>query len=349
MTHCVKVFLVDDCPFFAKLCEKSLIKNGFSDIHVFNSGEELMSNLISQPDIIFLDYQLDDYTGKELLHKIKAFNPTIVVVMISNQNSMEITIDLLNNGAFDYLIKDDTFNDKLLDVSYKLVSFFSSQQNTQSRGIDNFSGREYANIVLDAQKKVQKQISYELHDNIAQLLCSSKIFLELAAKNSSKRVELVKDTISILKTAITDVRAMSHNLSSIFMQTEDLNEKIPALINQLKATERFVVCDAIEIENFNNYLTPFMQHDVLRILQELTNNIIKHSQAKNIFIKITAFNEGLKIKLSDDGKGFDPNMKKSGIGLNNIFTRITNLSAKYELITAKNKGATWNIFIPAIG
>jgi signal transduction histidine kinase len=345
-----KVFLVDDSPFFVKLCEKGLIKNGFSNIHVFNSGEELLSNLISKPDIIFLDYHLNDYTGKELLHKIKAFNPDIAVVMMSSQDSMDITIDLLNNGAFDYLIKNDVFIEKLLDVSYKLVSFFSSQQNAQASAINNFSGREYANIVLDAQKKVQKEISFELHDNIIQLLSSSKLYLEIAAINSSKRVDLIKDSVTILETAIADVRALSHDLSSVILLKADLNEKLPALIKQLKANENFVVRDDVAIENFDNYLNPYMQHEVLRILQELTNNIIKHSQAQNISIKITAFKTGLNMKVSDDGKGFDQkNVEKSGIGLNNIFTRITNLSGKYELDTAKNKGCTWNILIPAFG
>lgn len=347
MTPYKKVFLVDDCPFSVKICKKGLIKSGFLNIHVFKSGAELLSNLASKPDIIFLDYQLDDYTGKELLHKIKAFDPNILVVMISSQDSMEVTIELLNSGAFDYLIKDDNFIDKLLDVSYKIASVFSSQPNTPAAPVVNFSGKEYANIVLNAQKKVQKEISYELHDHIIQLLSSSKLYLEIAAINSSKREGLIKDSVSILETAIADVRALSHDLSSVFLQTEDLNEKLPALINQLKANENFVVKDDIAIENFNNYLTPSMQHDVLRILQELTNNIIKHSEAKNIFIEVTAFNKGLKIVVSDDGKGFDTAQEKSGIGLKNISKRIANLSSEYELITAENKGCIWKIFIPA--
>ena len=343
-----KIFLVDDCPFFVKLCEKGLIKNGFSNIHIFNSGEELISNLFLKPDIIFLDYHLNDFTGKELLYKIKTFNPLIEVVIISNQKSMDITIELLNSGAFDYLIKDNNFVEKLSEVSSKLDSVFAGRQNTAGVGIDNFSRREYTNIVLNAQKKVQMEISIELHDNISQLLSTSKMYLEIAASDSSKSVALVKDSISILKTAITDIRLLSHNLRSLFLHSEDLNIKLPALINQLKASERFIVTDAIEIENFNNYLTPFIQQNILRILQELLNNIQKHSQAKNIFIEIVKLNKGLSINVRDDGKGFDVHMKKSGIGLNNIFTRISNISGVYELNTAKNKGCSWNIFIPAV-
>lgn len=340
------VFLVDDCPFFLKLCEKNLLKNGFINLHVFNSGEELLKHLDLKPDIIFLDYHLNDYTGNELLYKIKAFNPNILVVMISSQESMEVTIDLLNNGAFDYIIKDDNFIDKLSDVSYKLVSVFSSQQKSSGCGFDNFSEKEYKNIVLNAQEKVRMKISNELHDNISQLLGSSKLYLETATKDSVNRLELLKESKSILESAITEIRNMSHNLSSVFLSSEDLNKKLPKLINQLKVNDAYTVNDIIQIDDFNNYLTPDMQHEVLRILQELTNNIVKYAEAKNILIEMAAFNNGINIKVCDDGKGFDTAQKKKGIGLKNISKRITNLSGEYELITAENKGCTWKIFIP---
>ena len=147
-----KVFLVDDCSFSVKLCVRCLSKNGFSNIHIFNSGKELLNNLDGKPDIIFLDYQLNDYTGKELLQKIKAFNPFILVVMISSQSSTDINTDLLNSGAFDYIIKDDNFIDKITELSHKLVSIFSFLQNTPDPEVLKISEKEYVNSSLNALK-----------------------------------------------------------------------------------------------------------------------------------------------------------------------------------------------------
>ncbi|MFE3847459.1 response regulator [Flavobacterium sp. LB3P45] len=108
-----KFFIVDDDVFCAKMYGQDLKNLGFNDITYFNNGTDCLSNLDQKPDIIFLDHNMEDITGFEVLKKIKRYNPNIYVVMVSGQENIKTAVDALKYGAFDYIIKDNTVIDKM--------------------------------------------------------------------------------------------------------------------------------------------------------------------------------------------------------------------------------------------
>jgi DNA-binding NtrC family response regulator len=100
------VFLVDDDPFFLSLLERLLHNCGYSKITTFESGTAFLNSLEKKPDIILLDYNMDSMNGLETLKKIKRFNPNALVVFISGQENIDVAVNALKYGAFDYLLKD---------------------------------------------------------------------------------------------------------------------------------------------------------------------------------------------------------------------------------------------------
>ncbi len=84
------------------------------DLHIFTSGENSIDKFTElKPDIIILDYYLDGINpnamnGIEVLKKVKTIAPEIDVVMMSAQESIQIAVDTLEYGAYDYIIKNDT-------------------------------------------------------------------------------------------------------------------------------------------------------------------------------------------------------------------------------------------------
>lgn len=103
-----KIFLVDDNLFSLNLYQKSLEIEGYTNVSLFTNGSLCLNNLHHQPDIIFLDHNMDeDMNGFEVLKKIKRVNPDICVIMVSAQENMNTAIDALKYGAFDYIIKDE--------------------------------------------------------------------------------------------------------------------------------------------------------------------------------------------------------------------------------------------------
>jgi DNA-binding NtrC family response regulator len=100
-----KIFLVDDDAFCLNLYQQFLVKLGYSDISCFNSGRDCLANISQRPDIIFLDYNMEEMNGIDVLQSIKSFDNKINVVFISGQESVEVAVDALKYGAFDYIVK----------------------------------------------------------------------------------------------------------------------------------------------------------------------------------------------------------------------------------------------------
>lgn len=109
----IKLFLVDDDAVFLKLLEIEFLDHADFTIETYPTGEDCMTNLSHNPDVIILDYRLDGINksamnGIQTLDKIKAYNPDIPVVMLSSQDKIEVAIDCMHHRAFDYVVKSET-------------------------------------------------------------------------------------------------------------------------------------------------------------------------------------------------------------------------------------------------
>jgi two-component system OmpR family response regulator len=126
----IKVFIVDDDQLFLQLLEFEFSQHADFIIETFTTGEECLENLCKQPDVIILDYFLDSVVkhamnGMEILYKIKAFNPDIPVVLLS-QAKIELPEDFMENRPFDYVMKSRTAFARLQRV---LFSIFRNKKN----------------------------------------------------------------------------------------------------------------------------------------------------------------------------------------------------------------------------
>jgi DNA-binding NtrC family response regulator len=114
------VFLVDDDPFCRQLYEYHLKKIGITDLYVFENGEECLNSLVLEPDLILLDHYMKPTSGLNILQDIKDYNPDIFVVMISGQEEVLLPVIAMESGAFDYIVKSDITEQRLMDVIEKI-------------------------------------------------------------------------------------------------------------------------------------------------------------------------------------------------------------------------------------
>jgi DNA-binding NtrC family response regulator len=108
-----KIFLVDDDIVFLKLMEIEFLQLNDFEVETYITGELCIKNLGLHPDVIILDYLLDGIekkamNGLQTLDKIKEFDPTIPVVMLSSQDKIEVAINCMHHKAFDYVVKSET-------------------------------------------------------------------------------------------------------------------------------------------------------------------------------------------------------------------------------------------------
>ena len=116
----LKVFLVDDDPYCRCLIEHAVRSHGLGDVHLFENGAQCLDALTDEPDIIFLDQMMGSVSGTDALRAIKRFNPDTYVVLVSGQSKVQVAVDSLKLGAFDYVIKNEHLIERLSAVLDKI-------------------------------------------------------------------------------------------------------------------------------------------------------------------------------------------------------------------------------------
>jgi two-component system OmpR family response regulator len=124
----IKLFLVDDDALFLKSLEIDFLQHGDFDIETYATGELCIANLSHNPDVIILDYHLDDVdktamNGIETLDKIKVSNPDIPVVMLSAQDKIDVAINCMHHKATDYIVKSETAFMRLQKIITTVLRF----------------------------------------------------------------------------------------------------------------------------------------------------------------------------------------------------------------------------------
>ncbi len=216
----------------------------------------------------------------------------------------------------------------LLMVAF-ITLFLYVTQKRSFRYTENISRikKEFDNAVLSAQIEVQantlQQISDEIHDNIGQRLSLTKMNLgRLTKDTASHSVPLLEETSVILSEIIAELRHLSKSISPRHLKDFGLSEAIAYQIDRINKADEikatFTCTGQLEFHN------PQVEVVMFRMIQELMNNAVKHSDCKNIDVDMAIENNTVTIVVKDDGKGFERNAVKSkasfrdGTGLHSI-------------------------------
>src|SRR5437773_1544824 len=115
----LSILVVDDDPAMCEMVRDSLTKKfPGSTVNVYNTGEEALASLSSEPDFAVLDYQLDSIkpdamNGIQILSKLKERYPNLPVVFLTGQDRIEVASNTIKYGAYDYIVKNETAFHKL--------------------------------------------------------------------------------------------------------------------------------------------------------------------------------------------------------------------------------------------
>jgi len=102
-----RIFIVDDDQFWSGMLSQMLSDLGYTNIVTFSNGTDCINNLHLNPAMVFLDYQMEDVDGLEVLQKIKDYYPRIGVVFCTAHEDLSVAVDAMKYGSFDYLLKEN--------------------------------------------------------------------------------------------------------------------------------------------------------------------------------------------------------------------------------------------------
>lgn len=123
-----KVFVVEDNLIYQNLLTYDLSAKGFN-VTAFTNGEDAIALLHQLPDVVILDYKLaGGMNGMDVLKAIKSINPSIQVIILSAQSDLEVAINTLKYGAFDYVEKTDAATTETINIINRFVSIKSEAE-----------------------------------------------------------------------------------------------------------------------------------------------------------------------------------------------------------------------------
>lgn len=207
--------------------------------------------------------------------------------------------------------------------------------------------KKITRAVLQAQEKERNHIGRELHDNISQVLSCIKLYLDVIDKDPGNREELVEKSREFINAAIRDIRLLSRQQVTPQI-TEDIKELIEELtqcLNVNSGTGTKFYCRVAGHLSMDEDL----KLNIYRIVQEQINNILKYAEASQATISINKSNGKIYVSVMDNGKGFDPSIKRKGIGISNIINRIESYNGEVIMESSPGKGCKLEIRIPHPG
>lgn len=204
--------------------------------------------------------------------------------------------------------------------------------------------------LLEGQEEERKRMSREMHDGVGQMLTGVKLAaskLKSLDASHPKFEATLNYLHDLINETIEATRIVSFNLMPPVLGDFGLEPVLTILKDSIEKSTKIKV--KLDIKLINERLSQSLEINIYRIIQEATNNTLKHAKAKNIILRILEKDSIVFVEISDDGLGFDPNhifYKKQSLihnGVANIKTRCELLEGSFKLTSAPKEGT--NIFI----
>lgn len=111
-----RIFIVDDDQFWTSMLEQLLKSIGYTNIHCFSNGKEAIQQVHLNPKLVFLDYEMQEINGLEVLQQIKSYFPGIGVIFCTAHEDLNLAINAMKYGSFDYLLKQNVNRKEIMDI-----------------------------------------------------------------------------------------------------------------------------------------------------------------------------------------------------------------------------------------
>ncbi len=199
---------------------------------------------------------------------------------------------------------------------------------------------------IQVQEKEREEIGKELHDNINQILASTKLYLEHAIEDQNGSCpELLERSHKNLSRAIEEIRQLTHKLVAPSLGAVSVLHAIKELADNINDVSPVRI--AMQSDDFNEeVLDKDMKLMFYRIAQEQLNNILKHSKATKATIELNTTKIYSLLAIEDNGVGFASDKVSGGIGLRNIRNRVSYYSGNVNIISTPGSGCRLEVIVP---
>ncbi len=352
----LKILLLEDMPPDAELVRRELMRSDLNCtlIQIDNQSEYEQVLNDDCPEIILSDYYLPDGDGMEALQIASKHCPEVPFIFVSGAIGEEKAIETVRSGATDYVLKDRlsrlvpsikrALNETKLKAKSKLAEQKVRAYQSQLRALT-------AELLM-VEERERHELATGLHDSIGQLLGIIKIELVRLEKTESPQdfQESLSSIKELLNQAINETRSLTFELSPPSLYSIGFEAAIEELVERLNKMADLKFHTSFQQDSIP--LSKNMKVLLYRAIRELITNIIKHAEARNVFLTLSQNTSYVRVIIEDDGKGFDTSILKNdsntnkGFGLFSIEERLFHVGGNMQIESNPSQGTKIKLNAP---
>ena len=331
-----QVLIIDDDEGLSLLVAESLRAAGIEATPIQSGLLALEALQNRRPDLMLLDLKLNDLSGLTLLSRLKEMNIAVPFIIVTGQGDERVAVEMMKQGALDYLIKDAGMLDRL-----PLVVKRAAEKLERDRALTAAHSAllESEQQILAVSERERQRIGADLHDNLGQQLTAIELLCHSLREDLHGQPALEENMGQIcryLREAVAQTRQLSRGLMPIFLHAGGLADGLAEMVRRM--SHGSVECVFV-------YPTPFeipcinVANQIFRIAQEAVNNAVKHAQASKVIVTLSEHDGVVLLQIEDNGQGL-PKTKGSadGLGLQIMQHRANVIGATLEIESNPGKG-----------
>jgi signal transduction histidine kinase len=340
------VLVVDDDDGILILMAESLRAEGY-DVVTATSARKAREFLAAQPlDLLIVDLKLQDGQGPDLVATIQRDLTRVPFIVVTGQGDEKVAVDVMKQGARDYVMKDTGLLDRLPSVVKRTLAAVAQDRALAAAQAEH---RRLEREILSASERERQSIGADLHDNLGQQLTALELMCTSFKEDIAPQTELaqrVEVMCKMLREAIAQTRFLARGLVPVGSDPDALPIGLAELaerINSLRRIKcRFLCPEPVTVSD------PAVAGHLFRIAQEAVNNAIKHARATHVTIRLTESPTQLQLEIADDGTGLAKarGAKSNGIGLGVMKHRASAIGAELSIISKRHAGVTIRCVLP---
>ncbi len=324
--------VIEEVDALEKLDKSMRVKLVEVSKNIINSTQEGFGNVYEEALEVRVKYITKQNEEKELILKRDALERSLkgyyssIEEAESAVNQINIALGYLEGNILDELKEDDE-NSKMIN-EIKL---------------------------LENQEIERRRIAREIHDGPAQYIANAMMRIDfckvVVKKDLEQGIKELDDVKGNVKMALKEVRGIIYDLRPLSLEERGLTEAIKENLDKV-SIETDIEINSF-IEEYNSEVDKIIQIAAYRIIQEILNNVKKHSKAKIVDLKINYIKEYISIFVQDDGIGFNvketllnTKIKGNCYGLLGIYERVKSLGGRIEIKSLPNEGTAYKIKLP---
>lgn len=331
VARAASILVVDDDEGMLILMAEALRAEGY-EVATADSAKSTRAWLKTHtPDLLLLDLKLKDSDGPTLIAQLQSDKSVVPFVVVTGQGDEKIAVDVMKQGALDYVMKDTALLDLLPSVVKRALDNLAQRKAlTGAREEHSRLERE----VLAVGERERHSIGADLHDGLGQQLTAIELMIAGLKADAAAHASLARglDAVGkLLRDAIAQTRFLARGLVPLGSGADALHIGLAELaerMNGLRAVRCALKCPKpVPVDD------PFVAGHVYRIAQEAVNNAAKHAGASQVTIRLECADGLLLLEVRDDGKGFGK--KQSGVGLGVMRHRAKLIGGELEIVSKR--------------